>query len=112
MVTDNWAMEALLTAVPLFKLAHLLIGRKIAGGREFFTSIKTDGTLWAWGRNNFGQLGQGNITSYSSPVQIGALTDWSLVGAGNEHVLAVKTDGTLWAWGAKRSGGVRPRKYN
>ena len=62
-------------------------------------ALKTDGTLWAWGRNQYGQLGQNNVTLRSSPVQIGALTDWASVCLGKSHSLAVKTDGTLWSWG-------------
>jgi len=60
-----------------------------------------DGTLWAWGKNADGQLGQGNTTDYSSPVQVGALTTWLQIAAApyGEVVGAVKTDGTLWTWG-------------
>ena len=49
------------------------------GGQYQTLSIKTDGTLWSWGYNNLGQLGQGNTTNYSSPKQIGALTTWSVL---------------------------------
>ena len=49
-------------------------------GQEF-KAIKTDGTLWSWGYNNYGQLGQNNITKYSSPVQIGTGTAWTDLGA-------------------------------
>jgi len=63
------------------------------------SAIKTDGTLWVWGRNDAGQLGQGTVVYRSSPVQVGALTTWSQVALGRVHTLAVKTDGTLWAWG-------------
>ena len=55
--------------------------------------------LWSWGANNFGQLGLGNTTSRSSPVQVGTLTNWAEVSVGYGNVLAVKTDGTLWSWG-------------
>jgi alpha-tubulin suppressor-like RCC1 family protein len=48
----------------------------IGGGAQSTFAIKADGTLWAWGKNNKGQLGQGNTTNYSSPVQVGALTTW------------------------------------
>ena len=73
---------------------------QIGGGENFCLAIKTDGTLWAWGQNNSGQLGQGNTTSYSSPVQVGALTTWAIAGnAGAHNSSAVKTDGTLWTWG-------------
>ncbi len=63
-------------------------------------SIKTDGTLWAWGRAAAGGLGNGTITpDLSSPVQIGALTDWGQVDSMNNGAAAVKTDNTLWVWG-------------
>lgn len=61
--------------------------------------IKTDGTMWSWGGNSMGQLGLGNRTKYSSPKQVGALTNWSKVSAGTSFTIAIKTDGTLWAWG-------------
>ncbi len=66
-------------------------------------AIKTDGTLWTWGRNFAGQLGLGNTTNYSSPKQVGALTNWNFI-QGYYHFLAVKTDGTLWSWGAGNAG--------
>ncbi len=67
-------------------------------------AIKTDGTLWAWGVNGSGQIGDSTTTSYSSPVQIGTLTTWAGISAGASFSLAVKTDGTLWAWGSNAQG--------
>jgi alpha-tubulin suppressor-like RCC1 family protein len=77
----------------------------VSGGNGFSLSTKTDGTLWSiGGQNNFGQLGLGNITYYSSPKQIGSLTNWSTVSAGYYFSLGLKTDGTLWSWGNNASG--------
>ena len=78
----------------------------IACGQAAALAIKTDGTLWGWGYNAQGQLGVGNTTAYSSPVQVGALTTWSKVTMGNNsyHTAAIKTDGTLWAWGHNNNG--------
>jgi alpha-tubulin suppressor-like RCC1 family protein len=67
-------------------------------------AVKTDGTLWAWGDNTYGQLGLGNTTNYSSPKQVGALTNWLSVASGNVSSIATKTDGTLWAWGNNGNG--------
>jgi alpha-tubulin suppressor-like RCC1 family protein len=64
---------------------------KISGGRYFVQAIKTDGTLWAWGGNNQGQLGLGNVTYYSSPKQVGALTTWLAASGGQYHTLAIAT---------------------
>jgi len=76
----------------------------VAGGNAIVAAIKTDGTLWTWGLNNYGQLGLGNRTNYSSPVQIGALTSWKKISLGFYHSTAIKTDGTLWSWGANSNG--------
>lgn len=62
-------------------------------------AIKTDGSLWTWGRNNFGQLGTGNIISYSSPVQVLGGSNWKQVSNNDRTVIALKKDGTLWSWG-------------
>jgi alpha-tubulin suppressor-like RCC1 family protein len=71
----------------------------VTGSYFSAAAVKTDGTLWTWGSNNYGQLGTGNITYYSSPKQVGALTNWLNVSGGNYFITALKTDGTLWAWG-------------
>ena len=66
-------------------------------------AVKSDGTLWAWGHGVEGVLGQNEVKSYSSPIQIGSGTDWSIeqraITAGNRTAAAIKNDGTLWAWG-------------
>jgi alpha-tubulin suppressor-like RCC1 family protein len=62
-------------------------------------AIKSNNTLWSWGQNDNGQLGTSNTTYYSSPKQIGALTNWAQVVGGHQYTLAVKTDNTLWGWG-------------
>ena len=77
----------------------------VTGGYQFTFAIKTNGTLWAWGHNNIGQLGLGNTTSYySSPKQVGALTNWLSVACGTYFTTAIKTDGTLWSWGNNGNG--------
>lgn len=68
--------------------------------------IKADGTLWAWGRNNWGQLGDGTTLHRSSPVQIGTDTTWKEVRAYTYHTCALKIDGSLWAWGYGLYGGL------
>jgi alpha-tubulin suppressor-like RCC1 family protein len=68
-------------------------------------AIKTDGTLWAWGQDGFGQLGDGGSnTNQSAPVQIGTDNNWTTIAVGAYHTLAIKNDGTLWAWGWNRDG--------
>lgn len=60
--------------------------------------------LWAWGRGGFGTVGDSTNINRSSPVQIGALVDWSSVASGYLHSHAIKTDGTLWSWGRNNNG--------
>jgi len=71
----------------------------VSAGSQNGVAIKTDGTLWTWGRGSSGELGDGTAANKSSPVQVGSDTDWSSVSAGRLFCLAIKTDGTLWAWG-------------
>jgi len=61
--------------------------------------IKTDGTLWMWGLNSAGQVGDGTVVKRSSPVQVGSLTNWSKLYSGDGTTYAIKTDGTMWVFG-------------
>ena len=70
-----------------------------SNGGAIRAGIKTDGTLWSWGYNSLGQLGDGTTSDINVPTQVGTNTNWQSVSAGIEHTLAIKTDGTLWAWG-------------
>src|SRR5688572_14494123 len=70
---------------------------------------KADGTVWAWGKNGLGQLGDGTRTTRLAPVAVGAdspVTGVAALAAGGDHALAVKGDGTVWAWGANADGQV------
>ena len=74
------------------------------GAGTHAAAIKTDGTLWMWGRNNKGQLAQNSTTQYSSPRQVGSDTVWKYVQTNGSTTLAQKTDGTLWGWGQNTAG--------
>ena len=78
---------------------------KIGYYSEYFVvTTKTDGTLWTWGRNTNGELGQNNTVQYSSPVQIPGTTWSPEVSVGSATATAIKTDGTLWTWGNNYNG--------
>jgi alpha-tubulin suppressor-like RCC1 family protein len=83
---------------------------KMVSSAEYSTlCIKTNGTLWAWGYNGVGQLGNNQRISYRSPIQIGSLSNWksvSFAGFSEAGAMAIKTDGTLWAWGSNFYGGL------
>jgi alpha-tubulin suppressor-like RCC1 family protein len=77
-----------------------------AGGSHSL-GIRANGTLWAWGANANGRLGDSTVTARSSPVSVvGGFTDWTQASAGDSHSLGVRANGTLWAWGYNGSGGL------
>ena len=77
-----------------------------------YLALKSDGTLWSWGRNTYGTTGSKTPTAganpasgVSSPCQIGTGTDWRMIGGiGEETNAAIKTDGSLYVWGANNTG--------
>ena len=78
-------------------------------GNAFSGLVKTDGTLWMTGRNNYGQLGigtQGWGTEVSSWTQVGTDTTWDQVTCGMGFTIARKTDGTIWSWGDPFAGAL------
>lgn len=77
---------------------------EIAAGTQHSLGIKANGTLWSWGRNNYGELGLGDTTIRNVPTQVGTDTNWKSISAGEAHSLAIKNDGTLWSWGLNNDG--------
>jgi alpha-tubulin suppressor-like RCC1 family protein len=79
--------------------------KSIAGGGNHTIALKTDGTLWSWGRNSYGQLGVNNATDRITPVTtlLGG-NNWKSIAGGLGHTIALKTDGSLWSWGRNDSG--------
>ncbi len=74
----------------------------ISGGDGYTVAFKKDGSLWAWGYNDWGQFGDGTQTGSSTPKQIG--TGFTSVTAGRHTTFAIKSDGSLWAWGRNSQG--------
>ena len=68
-------------------------------GLRHSAAVRSDGTLWTWGDNGWGQLGLGDQMSRSVPTQVGTDTNWKQVSCGWASTYAVKTTGTLWSWG-------------
>jgi alpha-tubulin suppressor-like RCC1 family protein len=76
----------------------------ITNGWIHSLAVKSNGTLWAWGRNLNGQLGDGTTWNRSTPVQVSGLTSVIAAAGGENHSLALKSDGTVWAWGDNSRG--------
>jgi alpha-tubulin suppressor-like RCC1 family protein len=67
-------------------------------------ALKKDGTVWAWGSNDKGQVGIGTRTEVLKPVQVKGLKNITQIASGKFHMLAVDKDGSVWGWGCNRSG--------
>ncbi len=72
---------------------------KVSAGDRHTCAIQSDNTLWCWGDNAYGQLGQGDTTTQASPTQVGSDSDWIDVSASGPHTCALKEGGDLWCWG-------------
>jgi alpha-tubulin suppressor-like RCC1 family protein len=71
----------------------------IASGSNHSLALKSDSTVWAWGYNNFGQLGNGTAINSLVPFQVSSLNGIIAIAGGQYHSLALKSDGTVWTWG-------------
>jgi alpha-tubulin suppressor-like RCC1 family protein len=71
----------------------------IAAGGNHSLALKSDGTVWAWGYNGDGQLGDDTTTTRKTPVPVSGLSGIIAIAAGENHSLALKGNGTVWAWG-------------
>lgn len=80
--------------------------KQLSNGYYFSAGVKTDGTLWTWGVNGYGQLATNDTTNRNTVTQIGSNTNWKQVSTGYQIAHAIKTDGTLWAWGRNSYGAL------
>jgi alpha-tubulin suppressor-like RCC1 family protein len=76
----------------------------ISAGYSTNLAIKADGTLWAWGRNGSGQIGDGTTTQKDLPTQVGSDNKWVSISSGEFFSMGLKVDGTLWTWGNNLDG--------
>ncbi|HEB02665.1 MAG TPA: RCC1 repeat-containing protein, partial [Nitrospirae bacterium] len=71
----------------------------VEGGMYFSLALDSDGAVWAWGRNDYGQLGRDDITQSSKPLKVPGLENIKAIAAGAHHAVAMDSEGALWQWG-------------
>jgi len=76
----------------------------IAAGQGHALALRSDGTVWAWGANHYGQLGVPGVSFAEFPMRVAGLSNIVSIAAGADHSLAVQSNGHVWAWGANESG--------
>ncbi len=102
----------LVRAYPGTPIASLSNMRDVATGGYHTAASKGDGTVWGWGYNGKGQLGNGTLIDATNPVQASGLTNVIAVAGGDDHTLALKADGTVWAWGYNFFGQLGRAPFN
>mgnify|MGYP003739276213 CR=1 FL=1 len=80
----------------------------ISAGAGCSLALTTDGTVWAWGMNDEGQLGDGTMVDRCEPVRVDGICQIVAIDAGGGHSMALDADGIVWAWGLKNSGRKLP----
>ncbi len=76
----------------------------VAAGASHSLALRSDGSVWAWGSNAFGQIGVDSVTASATPVRVVGLSGVVAIAAGGAHSLALKADGSVWAWGSNAGG--------
>jgi len=90
---------------PVQTISNVQTWKTVSLGDSRVAAIKTDGSLWTWGRGALGALGNELVTNQSSPVQtVSGGVNWRVVSVTCNHMGAIKTDGTLWLWGQAADG--------
>lgn len=98
----NWPQRVTLYDLP----SYLINASAVAAGANHSLALKTDGTVWAWGRNNSGQLGYDPVIKQNSvrAIQVQGITNAVAIAAGGDHSLALLYNGTVLAWGSNNDG--------
>jgi len=90
---------ALAESAPAFRTEPM-----VSAGVWHTAALRNDGTVWTWGWNEHGQLGDGTTTNRHTPVQVQNLTNVTAISTNSFHTVALRNDGTVWAWGAGQLG--------
>ena len=98
---DGNTASAQKTPVQVFGLNNVT---SISGGNYHTVALKDNGTVWIWGRNKEGQLGDGTTTNRTIPIQVSELLNVMEIACGEQHTIALKEDGTVWSWGNNNYG--------
>ena len=78
---------------------------EVTAAKDFSIALKDDGTMWGWGTNTYGQIGNSEYNERRVPVQEDTnASDWKSISAGDNHSVAIKDDKSLWSWGYNESG--------
>ena len=86
----------------------------VAGGGNFSLALKSDGSVWGWGENGYGQLATGTATLFggvTKPTKA-KLASVTAIAAGDEHTLVLKSDGSIWAAGSNHWGQLGTGNFN
>jgi len=102
LVTLVMCAVAILLSVP--GLAHAAGVVDADAGEHFSLAVLSDGSLWGWGYNAQGQLGDGTLETHLAPSRVDTDAAWLDVSAGYRHTIAIRSDGTLWSWGWNKDG--------
>jgi alpha-tubulin suppressor-like RCC1 family protein len=97
-------MSTLLPTTSVLASPGLSYSSIIAGGSGHTIALNSNGTVWTWGSNEYGQLGDGTTTDRRVPAQVSGLRGVVAVAGGFKHTIALKNDGTVWTWGWNNSG--------
>lgn len=95
------------TSIPVIVTSENCTWRSISLGSLHAVSLKCDGTLWSWGDNQFGQVGdESNAQRFNPTQEASGSTNWSCVVGGDVHTTAMKSDGSVWSWGFNGCGQI------
>lgn len=95
--TDEFSLEPRM-------VAGLSDVKAVAAGGAFTMALRENGSVWVWGANTYGQLGDGTYETRSKAREIPGLSDVIHVAAGTKHAMAMKKDGSIWLWGSNDHG--------
>lgn len=98
---DGTIIDKPITPVQITGLSNII---SIAGGQRHSIALKSDGTVWTWGWNGFGQLGNNTLIDELTPIQVPGLDSVIEISAGSHHSIAKRSDSTIWVWGNNGSG--------